>query len=153
MLGIRCLCESHRVQSWSIREWMNTPETTWEQTSDGITSYRNKTPNSKLPSRMEQIFLMTQRRNKQVLVSMKLIFQWSPEVCPGGGGMASGNQCCGSGSGIRWLFDPWPQPGVRNRFLSGSQIPTPYFLEFSDKFLGKKFCNSLKTGSNFFLQN
>ncbi len=33
----------------------------------------------------------------------------------------------------------------------GSRIPTPYFLELSDKFLGKKFYNSLKTGPNFFL--
>jgi hypothetical protein len=32
----------------------------------------------------------------------------------------------------------------------GSRIPTPYFLELSDKFLGKKFYNSLKTGPNFF---
>jgi hypothetical protein len=35
----------------------------------------------------------------------------------------------------------------------GSRIPTPYFLELSDKFLGKKFYNSLKTGPNFFLQH
>jgi hypothetical protein len=33
------------------------------------------------------------------------------------------NQCCGSGSGIRCLFDP----GIRNRFFSGSRIPNPYF--------------------------
>jgi len=35
----------------------------------------------------------------------------------------------------------------------GSRIPNPYFLELSDKFLGKKFYNSLKTGPNFFLQH
>ncbi len=34
----------------------------------------------------------------------------------------------------------------------GSQVPNPYFLELSDKFLGKMFYNSLKTGPNFFLQ-
>jgi hypothetical protein len=34
-----------------------------------------------------------------------------------------------------------------------SRIPTPYFLELSDKFLGKKFKNSLKTGPIFFLQH
>jgi hypothetical protein len=38
-------------------------------------------------------------------------------------------------------------------FFSGSRIPTPYFLELSDKFLGKKFYNSLKNGPNFFLQH
>ena len=60
-------------------------------------------------------------------------------------------QCCGSG--IRCLFDPGPGSGIRNRFFSGSRIPTPYFLELSDKFLDKKFYNSLKTGPNFFLQH
>ena len=35
----------------------------------------------------------------------------------------------------------------------GSRIPTPYFLELSNKFLGKKFYNSLKIGPNFFLQH
>jgi hypothetical protein len=33
--------------------------------------------------------------------------------------------------------------------FSGSRIPAPYFLELSDKFLGKKFYNSLKTGPIF----
>jgi hypothetical protein len=47
------------------------------------------------------------------------------------------------GSRIRCLFDPGPRSG----------IPTPYFLELSDNFLGKKFYNSLKTGPNFFLQH
>jgi hypothetical protein len=47
------------------------------------------------------------------------------------------------GFGIQCLFDPGPDPG--------SRIPTPYFLELSDKFLGKKLYNSLKTGPNFFL--
>ncbi len=32
-------------------------------------------------------------------------------------------------------------------------IPNPYCLELSDKFLGKKFYNSLKTGPIFFLQH
>ncbi len=36
-------------------------------------------------------------------------------------------------------------------FFSGSRIPIPYFLELSDKYLGKKFFNFLKIGSNFFL--
>jgi hypothetical protein len=61
-----------------------------------------------------------------------------------------------SGSGIRCLFDPGPGSGIRNRIFSGSRIsdpPTPYFLELSDKFLGKKFYNSLKTNLNFFLQH
>jgi hypothetical protein len=64
------------------------------------------------------------------------------------------------GSWIRCLFDPGPGSGIRNRFFSGSRIsdpgsriPTPYFLKLSDKFLGKKFYNSLKTGPNFFRQH
>jgi hypothetical protein len=48
-------------------------------------------------------------------------------------------------------FRPWIR--IRDRFFSGSRIPTPYFLELSDKFLGKKFYNSMKTGPNFFLQH
>ncbi len=53
------------------------------------------------------------------------------------------------GSGA--FFDPWTW--IWNRFFSGSRIPNPYFLELSDKFLGKKFYNSLKTGPIFFLQH
>jgi hypothetical protein len=34
----------------------------------------------------------------------------------------------------------------------GTRIPNPYFFELSDKFLGKRLYNSLKTWSNFFLQ-
>jgi hypothetical protein len=60
-------------------------------------------------------------------------------------------QCCGSGSGIRCLFDPWT--GFFRIPDLGSRIPTQYFLELSDKFLGKKFYNSLKSGPNFFLQH
>ncbi len=43
------------------------------------------------------------------------------------------------GPGIRCLFDRGPRFGIRNRFFPdpGSRIPTPYFLEHSDKFLGK----------------
>jgi hypothetical protein len=51
------------------------------------------------------------------------------------------------------FFDPGLGSGIRNRFFSGSRIPTPYFLELSDKFLGKKFYNSLKTGPDFFLEH
>ncbi len=47
-------------------------------------------------------------------------------------------QCCGSGSGIQCLFNPW----IRNRFL-----------ELSDNFLGKKFYNSFNIGPNVFLQH
>ncbi len=35
----------------------------------------------------------------------------------------------------------------------GSRIPSPYFWELGDNFLGKKFYNSLKIGPNFFLQH
>ncbi len=63
------------------------------------------------------------------------------------------DQCCGSGSGIRVPVPFWPWTRIRNRFFCGSRIPTPYFLELSDKFLGKKFYNSLKTGPNCFIQH
>ncbi len=43
-----------------------------------------------------------------------------------------------------------PGSGIRNRYLSGSRIPNPYFGEVSDILLGKKFYNSLKTYPNFF---
>ncbi len=62
-------------------------------------------------------------------------------------------QC--SGSGIRdtvpfWPLDPDPGSGSGIGF---SRIPNPYFWELSEKFLGKKFYNSLTSGPNFFLQH
>jgi hypothetical protein len=54
------------------------------------------------------------------------------------------------GSGAFLTLDPDPGSGIG---FSGSWIPTPYFLELSDKFLGKKFNNSLKTSPNFFLRH
>jgi hypothetical protein len=51
------------------------------------------------------------------------------------------------GSGAFLTLDQDPGSGIG---FSGSRIPAPYFLELSDKFLGKKFYNSLKTGPNFF---
>ncbi len=61
-----------------------------------------------------------------------------------------------SGSGIRCLLTPGPGSGIRNRF--DFRIPDlgsqPHiFLKVSDKFLGEKFYNSLKTGPNFFLRH
>jgi hypothetical protein len=54
------------------------------------------------------------------------------------------------GSGAFLTLDPDPGSG---KGFSGSRIPTPNFLELSDKFLlCNKFYNSLKTGPNFFLQ-
>jgi hypothetical protein len=50
-------------------------------------------------------------------------------------------------------LDPDPGSGIGFSPDPGSRIPTPYFLEISDKFLGKKFYKSLKTGPNFFLQH
>ncbi len=50
-------------------------------------------------------------------------------------------------------FRPWTWIRDLEQVFSGSQIPTPYFLELSDKFLGKKFYNSLKTGPNFLIQH
>jgi hypothetical protein len=51
------------------------------------------------------------------------------------------------GSGA--FLTPGPGSGIRNRFFSRSRIPTPYFLKLSEKFLGKRFYNSLKTGQFF----
>jgi hypothetical protein len=58
-----------------------------------------------------------------------------------------------SGSSILGrVADPGPGSGAFLIPDLGSWIPTPYFLELSDKFLGKKFYNSLKTGPNIFLK-
>jgi hypothetical protein len=46
-----------------------------------------------------------------------------------------------------------PDPGSGIGFFSGYRIPNLYFSELSDRFLGKKFYNSLKTGPNFFIQH
>jgi hypothetical protein len=65
-------------------------------------------------------------------------------------------QCCGSGSGIRCLFEP----GIQDpeKVFSGSRISDPgsqdhIFKSFFEKIFGKKFYNSLKIGPNFFLQH
>ncbi len=57
------------------------------------------------------------------------------------------------GSGA--FLTPGSGSGIRNRFIPdpGSRIPDPYFLEFSVKFMGKQFYNSLKTGPSFFLKH
>ncbi len=59
------------------------------------------------------------------------------------------------GSGAFQTLDPDPGSGIGFYRIPdlGSRIPTPYFLGLSDKFLGKKFYNSLKTGPIFFLQH
>jgi hypothetical protein len=52
------------------------------------------------------------------------------------------NQCCGSGSGIRCLFDPWIRDRLGKKSRSGSRIrirdehPGSYFREFRNNFLG-----------------
>jgi hypothetical protein len=45
-------------------------------------------------------------------------------------------QCCGSGSGIRGLFDPWTQIWDPELVFSGSQIPDPkpIFLSLTTNF-------------------
>jgi hypothetical protein len=48
------------------------------------------------------------------------------------------------------VADPDPGSGAFLTSGPGSRITNPYFLELSDKSLGKKFYNSLKTGPNFF---
>jgi hypothetical protein len=56
-------------------------------------------------------------------------------------------------SGAFLTLDPDPGSGLGFFPDPESRIPTPSFLELSDKFLGKKFYNSLKTGPDFFLQH
>ncbi len=48
-----------------------------------------------------------------------------------------------------------PGSGIWNRFFPnpGSRISKPYYCELSDNFLGKKFYNSLKIGTIFFLRH
>ncbi len=55
------------------------------------------------------------------------------------------------GSGAFLTLDSDPGSGIGFFPDPGSRIPTPYFLELSDK-LGKKFYNSLKTGQIFFFR-
>ncbi len=52
------------------------------------------------------------------------------------------------------VFTSVADPGSRSFLTPGSgyRIPNPY-LELSNKFLGEKFYNSLKTGPNVFLQH
>jgi hypothetical protein len=59
-------------------------------------------------------------------------------------------QCCGSGSGIRCLFDPGIREGMGRKSASGSGIrdeqPGSYFLELKNHFLvffGLKYLNFL----------
>ncbi len=56
--------------------------------------------------------------------------------------------------GFGAFLTPGPRSGIRNSFFLN---PDPgfqphIFLRLSDKFLGKKFYDSLKTGPNYFLQ-
>jgi hypothetical protein len=52
------------------------------------------------------------------------------------------------------FLTPGPGSGIGIGFFRipdlGSRIPTKYFLELSDKFVGKKFYNSLKVAQMFF---
>jgi|LakMenE01Jun11ns_1017448.scaffolds.fasta_scaffold9950543_5 hypothetical protein len=65
---------------------------------------------------------------------MKANIQW-----PGSGAIFS--QCCGSGFGIRCLFDPWirdPEWVFSGSLISDprSWIQKPYFVELFDNFFG-----------------
>ncbi len=51
--------------------------------------------------------------------------------------------CCGSGSGIRWFFDPWIRDGYKVRIRMRDEQPGSYFLELSNRIFGLKFLNSL----------
>ncbi len=73
-------------------------------------------------------------------------------------------QCCGSGSGIRCLFDPWirdPISGIRNMFFldprsrisdPGSRIPDPkpIFLRAKCQFFGWKVLYYFENWAKFF---
>ncbi len=52
-----------------------------------------------------------------------------------------------------WPLDPGSGIGFFRIPDLGSRIPNPYFWEFSDNFLSKKFNKSLKIGPNFFVQH
>ncbi len=71
--------------------------------------------------------------------------QW---VGGGGGGDVCGfisltcfGQCCGSGSEIQCLFDPWIRGGKKIQI--GNEQPGSYFREIRNNFLGLKYLNSL----------
>jgi hypothetical protein len=51
------------------------------------------------------------------------------------------------------VADPDPESGAFLAPEPGYRIPDPKPIFLSDKSLGKKFYNSLKTGPNFFLQH
>ncbi len=68
--------------------------------------------------------------------------------------------CDRFGGGGGWIFyhsyhtlNPVSGTGFFRIPDLGSWIPNPYFWELIDNFLSKKFYNSLKIGSNFFLQH
>ncbi len=51
------------------------------------------------------------------------------------------------------IRDVYPGSRILIFIHPGSRIPNPNFRELSDKFLGKKFYNSLTTDPNFYLQH
>ncbi len=55
------------------------------------------------------------------------------------------NQCCGSGSGIRCLYNPWIRdPGWEKvRIRIRDEQPGSYFPELINHFFGLKYLNSL----------
>ncbi len=53
------------------------------------------------------------------------------------------NQCCGSGSGIRCLFDPWIRDGEKVSIWIRDEQPGSYFIELRNHFFGLKYLNSL----------
>jgi hypothetical protein len=58
-------------------------------------------------------------------------------------------QCCGSGSGIQCLFDPW----IRLFRIPDLGSQTYIFFRAFDNFWSKKFYNCLKIAPSFFLQH
>jgi hypothetical protein len=45
-------------------------------------------------------------------------------------------QCCGSGSGIGCLFDPWIRDGLKIRIRIRDEEPGSYFRELTNNILG-----------------
>jgi hypothetical protein len=69
----------------------------------------------------------------------------------GKGGMLIQTSIVAPDPGSGAFLTPGPGSGIQNRFIPDPGSKT--HLELSDKFLGKKCYNSLKTGPNFFLQH
>ncbi len=72
----------------------------------------------------------------------------------GSGSRRPKNQCCGSGYGIRCLFDPWIRdPGIRNRCFPDPGSQTHTFESLVTIFWAKSSIILWKLAQIFFLQH